>query len=118
MSSLWNHLVKFQYIFNLTYFHHSRPSNKIYVAYFMYPAFLFRPRIFCLTFPGLTWIFGFLAIDGARVIFHYVFAILNAFQGFFIFLLFTAREKQVSYGHLVILAFELATCYRFLDIYR
>ena len=29
----------------LTDFHNSRPSNKIYVAYFMYPAFLFRPSI-------------------------------------------------------------------------
>ena len=32
-------------IFNLTDFHCSRPSNTIYVAYFRYPAFLFRPSI-------------------------------------------------------------------------
>ena len=36
--------MKFQSIFNLTGFHYSRPSNKIYVAYFMYPVFLFRPQ--------------------------------------------------------------------------
>ena len=27
-------------------FHYSSPSNKIYVAYLMYPAFPFRPNIF------------------------------------------------------------------------
>ena len=26
-------------------FYYSRPNNKIYVAYFVYPAFLFRPSI-------------------------------------------------------------------------
>ncbi|KAK3607732.1 hypothetical protein CHS0354_040642 [Potamilus streckersoni] len=44
---------------------------------------------------GLTWVFGFLAVEDARVALMYVFAFLNAFQGFFVFLLFTAREKQV-----------------------
>ncbi|KAK3577303.1 hypothetical protein CHS0354_008396 [Potamilus streckersoni] len=44
---------------------------------------------------GLTWVFGFLAVEDARVSFMYVFAFLNAFQGFFVFLLFTAREEQV-----------------------
>ena len=29
-----------------TDFHYSRPSNEIYVAYFIYPAFLFRPSIY------------------------------------------------------------------------
>ena len=45
ISSVWNQLVKFQSIFNQTDFHYSRPSNKIYVAYFMYPAILFRSSI-------------------------------------------------------------------------
>ena len=31
--------------FSLTDFHYSKPSNKIYVAYFMYPVFLFHPSI-------------------------------------------------------------------------
>ncbi|KAL3855925.1 hypothetical protein ACJMK2_015264 [Sinanodonta woodiana] len=44
---------------------------------------------------GLTWVFGFMAVEEARVGFMYVFAFLNAFQGFFVFILFTAREKQV-----------------------
>ena len=42
-SSLWNHSVKFPSIFNVNDFHNSRPSN---VAYFISPAFLFRPSIF------------------------------------------------------------------------
>ncbi|XP_062611810.1 adhesion G-protein coupled receptor G4-like, partial [Saccostrea cucullata] len=43
---------------------------------------------------GLTWIFGILAIEDARVVFAYIFTILTTFQGFFIFILFVAREKQ------------------------
>ncbi|KAK3595405.1 hypothetical protein CHS0354_008837 [Potamilus streckersoni] len=43
---------------------------------------------------GLTWIFGVVALGGAKLIFQYIFVSLNAFQGFFIFLLFTARDKQ------------------------
>ena len=30
---------------NLTDYHYSWPSNEVYVAYSMYPAFLFRPSI-------------------------------------------------------------------------
>lgn len=43
---------------------------------------------------GLTWIFGILAIEDARIVFSYIFTILTTFQGFFIFILFVAREKQ------------------------
>ncbi|KAK7491520.1 hypothetical protein BaRGS_00017159, partial [Batillaria attramentaria] len=35
---------------------------------------------------GLTWVFGFLAIDKASVVFSYLFAIFNTLQGLFIFL--------------------------------
>ena len=48
--------------------------------------------VFC---TGLTWVFGFLTVDDTRVVFHYVFVILNASQGLFIFILFTMREKKV-----------------------
>ncbi|XP_052818514.1 adhesion G-protein coupled receptor G2-like [Mya arenaria] len=44
---------------------------------------------------GLTWIFGFLTVDDTRIAFHYIFAVLNAFQGFFIFMMFTLREKRI-----------------------
>ncbi|XP_060069892.1 uncharacterized protein LOC132549924 [Ylistrum balloti] len=44
---------------------------------------------------GLTWIFGYMAIEDARIPFQYIFTICNAFQGFFIFLLFITRDPQV-----------------------
>ena len=59
-SSLLNKLTKFHSVFidnyekkyhserdiNLSHVHYSRSSNKIFVAYSMYPAFLFRPNIY------------------------------------------------------------------------
>ncbi|GFY34950.1 adhesion G-protein coupled receptor G4 [Trichonephila clavipes] len=45
--------------------------------------------IFCVSvLLGLSWIFGFLAIDGAKLIFQYLFAITTTLQGFFIFVFF------------------------------
>ena len=41
ISSLWNHSLRFQSISNLTDFLYSRPSNKIYVAYFYIPGVSF-----------------------------------------------------------------------------
>ena len=38
---------------NLTDYHYSWPSNKIYVAYSMYPAFLFRPSIYVMLKVGI-----------------------------------------------------------------
>lgn len=59
-------------------------------------AFLhFQAGVSILVILGLTWVFGFLTVDSTRIVFHYLFAIFNAFQGLFIFLLFTAREKQI-----------------------
>ncbi|XP_069108796.1 uncharacterized protein [Argopecten irradians] len=44
---------------------------------------------------GITWIFGYLAIEDARIPFQYIFTLCNAFQGFFIFLLFITRDPHV-----------------------
>ncbi|WAR24970.1 AGRG4-like protein [Mya arenaria] len=44
---------------------------------------------------GLTWLFGYLAVADARLIFQYVFTILNSLQGFFIFVLFVLRKRKV-----------------------
>jgi len=46
-------------------------------------------------FIGLTWMFGYMAIADARLVFQYVFTILNSLQGFFIFVLFVLRKKKV-----------------------
>ena len=44
---------------------------------------------------GLTWLFGFLAIGGARLVFNILFLVLNSLQGFFVFLVFCVRQKEV-----------------------
>ncbi|KAH9512603.1 Adhesion G-protein coupled receptor G4 [Bulinus truncatus] len=44
---------------------------------------------------GLTWLFGYFAIEDARVVFQYVFTILSSLQGFLIFILMVVRRKQV-----------------------
>ncbi|XP_046542698.1 adhesion G-protein coupled receptor G6-like [Haliotis rubra] len=44
---------------------------------------------------GLTWIFGFLQIEDARIVFQYIFTFLSSLQGFFIFVMLVARRKQV-----------------------
>ncbi|KAL4217408.1 hypothetical protein ACF0H5_023858 [Mactra antiquata] len=54
-----------------------------------------QAAISILVILGITWLFGFLTVDTTRIVFHYLFAIFNAFQGIFIFLLFTFREKQI-----------------------
>ncbi len=52
--------------------------------------------VWTVTFlAGLTWVFGFLAIEDARIVFQYLFCIFNAFQGFFIFVLHNIREPSV-----------------------
>ncbi|CAC5395629.1 unnamed protein product [Mytilus coruscus] len=54
-----------------------------------------RASLTVLILLGLTWIFGFFTIEKASIVFQYIFTILNVFQGFLIFILFTAREKRV-----------------------
>eukprot|EP00057_Strongylocentrotus_purpuratus_P017269 XP_011671743.1 PREDICTED: G-protein coupled receptor 64 [Strongylocentrotus purpuratus] len=44
---------------------------------------------------GLTWVFGFLAIGGARFLFNILFLIFNSLQGFFVFIMFGLRQKPV-----------------------
>lgn len=50
---------------------------------------------FFLISLGLSWILGYFAISDARLPFQYAFTILSSLQGFFIFVLFVARKKQV-----------------------
>ncbi|XP_072025149.1 adhesion G-protein coupled receptor G2-like [Amphiura filiformis] len=44
---------------------------------------------------GLTWVFGFLAIEGATFTFQLLFCLCNSFQGLIIFLLFCVRAEDV-----------------------
>ncbi|WAR10313.1 AGRL3-like protein [Mya arenaria] len=58
-------------------------------------AFLhFQAAVSIFVILGLTWVFGFMTVDDTRIVFHYLFALFNAFQGLFVFLFFTLREKQ------------------------
>ena len=43
----------------------------------------------------MTWVFGFFAIEGARLVFQYLFCIFNSVQGLFIFLFHVLRDKGV-----------------------
>lgn len=43
---------------------------------------------------GLTWIFGFLSLGGARFIFNLLFLLFCSLQGLFVFLLFCLRQKE------------------------
>lgn len=45
---------------------------------------------------GLTWIFGFLAINEAKKVFQAVFCIFNAFQGAVLFLFYITRRQPNS----------------------
>ena len=45
---------------------------------------------------GLTWIFGFLAVGSASMVFAYVFCILSSFQGFLIFTFYVLRERSAQ----------------------
>ncbi|GFO26709.1 G-protein coupled receptor [Plakobranchus ocellatus] len=54
-----------------------------------------RASFMCFIILGLTWIFGFLAIEDARLVFQYLFCITASLQGFTIFLMTTARDPQV-----------------------
>ena len=46
-------------------------------------------------FPGITWVFGFLAVEEASLVFQYLFCIFNALQGFLIFIFHHVREPSV-----------------------
>ncbi|GFO50199.1 adhesion G-protein coupled receptor g4 [Plakobranchus ocellatus] len=53
-----------------------------------------RASFMCFMILGLTWIFGFLAVEDARLVFQYLFCITASLQGFTIFIM-TARDPQV-----------------------
>ncbi|GIY83064.1 adhesion G-protein coupled receptor G4 [Caerostris extrusa] len=51
--------------------------------------------VFCVSvLLGLSWIFGFLAVAGAKLLFQYLFAITTTLQGFLIFVFFVFRQKS------------------------
>ena len=55
-------------------------------------------RRFAMLLPvlGVTWSFGFLTFITSTAVFHYIFTILNSFQGLFIFVSFCILDDSVS----------------------
>ncbi|XP_072023224.1 latrophilin-like protein LAT-2 [Amphiura filiformis] len=45
---------------------------------------------------GLTWVFGFFAIEGAKFAFSLIFCLFNSFQGVVVFVLFCVRQEDVK----------------------
>ncbi|XP_070189273.1 adhesion G protein-coupled receptor L3-like isoform X2 [Littorina saxatilis] len=43
---------------------------------------------------GLTWVFGFMAVSQAAVVFYYLFAIFNSLQGLWIFIFYCVMKKE------------------------
>jgi hypothetical protein len=52
---------------------------------------------------GLTWLFGILAIRDAKLVFQYLFCILNSFQGLLVFIFYCvlSSETKVKYKNLL-----------------
>ena len=55
-----------------------------------------RIAMACSTLLGLTWLFGLLAVGSLQYTFQLLFTIFNSLQGFFIFLFYTAFNKDVQ----------------------
>ena len=56
-----------------------------------------RQGIAIMVLLGLTWLFGILAIDDAKLVFQYFFCIFNSLQGAFVFVFFVilpSRTRQ------------------------
>ena len=51
-------------------------------------------RFHCAT-SGASWVFGFLAISHARLVFQYLFCVFNSTQGFVIFWLYCYRDPRI-----------------------
>lgn len=54
----------------------------------------FRMAICMFFLLGLAWIFGFVSVGDARLVFTYLFCIFNSLQGFVIFIFFVLKEKK------------------------
>jgi hypothetical protein len=53
-----------------------------------------RGAVSLVVLLGLTWAFAILAFDNFGIVFHYLFAILNSLQGFFIFIFYCFMKKE------------------------
>lgn len=55
-----------------------------------------RGAISLVVLLGLTWVFAFLAVGNFGIAFHYLFALFNSLQGFFIFVFYCLLKKEAQ----------------------
>ena len=55
-----------------------------------------RISFICAVLMGLTWVFAIFAVGELRDVFQWLFCIFNSLQGFFIFIFYTVRNKDVQ----------------------
>ncbi len=53
-----------------------------------------RQGIMIMVLLGLTWFFGILAIDDAKLAFQWLFCIFNTLQGFFVFIFYCILHDE------------------------
>ena len=63
----------------------------------------------CSLVLGLTWLFAILAVGELTDTFQWLFCIFNSFQGFFIFIFYTARNNDAKTGWKRILGMKSRT---------
>ena len=63
----------------------------------------------CSLVLGLTWLFAVLAVGELTDTFQWLFCIFNSFQGFFIFIFYTARNNDAKTGWKRILGMKSRT---------
>ena len=66
----------------------------VVIIYFYYSASL-KGTLILTPLLGTTWVFGYMTMTGATIVFQYLFVICNSLQGFFIFLVYCATNKEV-----------------------
>ena len=54
-----------------------------------------RVAFACNLFFGTTWVLAFFAVEEVTMVFQWLFCITNSLQGFFIFVFYTMRNKEV-----------------------
>lgn len=55
-----------------------------------------RGAVGVIVLLGLTWVFAIFAIDTAKIVFQYLFAIFNTLQGLFIFVFYCMFKKDAQ----------------------
>ena len=55
-----------------------------------------RIALTCTCIMGISWVIGIFALGDASMVVQWLFTVLNALQGFFIFLFHTVRNQDIQ----------------------